>query len=226
MTENDAEIPITDVTSESDKDVEGGAHTWSACPGGLVWAAMAGFLAVVLAGLASFVWSGRTIGPAMTHVPDYIKADAPFRPWRYILVHHSATKSGSMDAFSRYHRISKGWPRIGYHFVIGCGNGSGDGQIETTPTWRGQHEGIHTGLRLYNAKGIAVCLVGNFEEDGPTGAQMRSLAVLCRELAKRFDVPAKSILRHGDVQVTKCPGKNFPWNEFKEALNMESAKGL
>ncbi|WP_209123684.1 hypothetical protein [Alkalihalobacillus sp. BA299] len=30
----------------------------------------------------------------------------------------SATKTGSADAFARYHVNSLGWPGIGYHYVV------------------------------------------------------------------------------------------------------------
>ncbi|HHT9113865.1 MAG TPA: hypothetical protein ACFYD0_11140, partial [Candidatus Wunengus sp. YC65] len=53
------------------------------------------------------------------------------RDWRYIVVHHSATSSGNAAEFDKYHRRKKGWENgLGYHFVIGNGNGTPDGKIE------------------------------------------------------------------------------------------------
>ena len=52
--------------------------------------------------------------------------------WLYIVIHHSATPAGSAAQFDRSHR-QKGWDELGYHFVIGNGTGSRDGQIEVGP---------------------------------------------------------------------------------------------
>src|SRR5262249_43225647 len=62
--------------------------------------------------------------------PD--KAD---RPWRYIVLHHSASAVGNYDEIDREHRKQLGYDGCGYHFVIGNGNGSGDGQIEVARRW-------------------------------------------------------------------------------------------
>src|SRR5437016_3151778 len=53
---------------------------------------------------------------------------APARPWRWIIIHHSATPSGSAAKFDRDHR-SKGWDELGYHFVVGNGSETRLGQI-------------------------------------------------------------------------------------------------
>ena len=49
------------------------------------------------------------------------KAD---RPWRYIVLHHSASASGNYDQIDGEHRKLLGIDGCGYHFVIGNGTGS------------------------------------------------------------------------------------------------------
>ncbi len=68
------------------------------------------------------------------------KAD---RPWRYIVLHHSAAPEGSYDQIDREHRKILGFDGCGYHFVIGNGTGSDDGQIEIAQRWTNQKQGIH-----------------------------------------------------------------------------------
>src|SRR5689334_10628503 len=47
------------------------------------------------------------------------------REWRYVVVHHSAGPSGNAAEFDKFHREEKHWENgLGYHFVIGNGNGS------------------------------------------------------------------------------------------------------
>ena len=96
--------------------------------------------------------------------------------WHYIVIHHSATPSGGAKAFDRMHR-EKGWDELGYHFVVGNGTDTGDGQIEVGSRWPKQKWGAHakTPDNRFNKTGIGICLVGNFDTERPTRAQMASL---------------------------------------------------
>ena len=58
------------------------------------------------------------------------KAD---RPWKYIVLHHSAHPSGSYDQIDGEHRKVLGYDGCGYHFVIGNGNGIGGRQDRGRP---------------------------------------------------------------------------------------------
>ncbi|KKO18072.1 MAG: N-acetylmuramoyl-L-alanine amidase [Candidatus Brocadia fulgida] len=99
------------------------------------------------------------------------------RNWRYIVIHHSASASGSAAQFDKYHREKRRWENgLGYHFVIGNGNGAPDGKIEIGNRWISQIDGAHAGVQEYNHYGIGICLVGNFNESYPTAAQMASLS--------------------------------------------------
>ena len=69
------------------------------------------------------------------------KAD---RPWRYIVLHHSASATGNYDQIDGEHRKLLGIDGCGYHFVIGNGTGSADGQIEVSQRWNNQKQGAHT----------------------------------------------------------------------------------
>lgn len=179
----------------------------------------AGALAVVLAGLLVFA---RPPAGNAAATPLFLGAGGRLRDWRYIVIHHSATEGGSARAIERYHVYRRRWPRIGYHFVIGNGSGCADGELQVTDTWRRQFEGIHTGLRLYNAKGVAVCLVGNFENAPPSPRQLRTLLALCVAIQKRFKIPTQNVLCHRNISNTKCPGKHFPWEEVVRALEAHS----
>ena len=140
------------------------------------------------------------------------------RNWRYIILHHSGTRSGSEASFDRYHRRQKGWKGIGYDFVIGNGNGSPDGLIEVTFRWEKQVTGAHAGVARYNQHGIGICLVGDFSSGQPTDRQMKSLVALLFYLKSRCDIPTTSILTHGQLKQTDCPGENFPYDRLLSLL--------
>jgi hypothetical protein len=132
---------------------------------------------------------------------------AAAHPWKWIVIHHSDTKVGSAASFDRYHREVKHWESLGYHFVIGNGTGSRDGQIEVGPRWPAQKWGAHAGVKEYNEYGIGICLVGNFAVDHPSQAQLRSLAQLTAYLMRTYHIPADHVIGHRDAKHTDCPGR-------------------
>ena len=137
------------------------------------------------------------------------------RKWRYIVLHHSGTKAGNAAAFGRHHKVNRGWDGLGYHFVIGNGRGSGDGQVEIGYRWSRQLTGAHAGRapdnsNRMNESGIGICLVGNFDEEHPTGNQLAILRSLVAYLRGYCGIPAEHVLLHRDVRGTACPGKLFP----------------
>ena len=153
--------------------------------------------------------------PLKSVIPLY-----PSRKWDYIVIHHSATDVGNALNFDKAH-IKRRWKGLGYHFVIDNGtSGKQDGQIEISPRWIHQEDGAHCKAGGMNYKGIGVCLVGNFSEDRVTKNQMDSLVLLVNELKKYYNVSDSYILGHGQVKgsSTECPGKRFPWNEFRRRL--------
>jgi len=136
--------------------------------------------------------------------------NAAARPWRWIVIHHSATPSGGAAKFDRDHR-ERGFDELGYHFVIGNGTETRNGQIEVGPRWPKQKWGAHTRTpdNRFNEFGIGICLVGNFDVQRPTAEQMRSLAKVVAFLMKRYNIPPDRILGHKDAKPTDCPGANL-----------------
>lgn len=129
--------------------------------------------------------------------------------WQWIVIHHSATTTGGAAAFNKEHR-AKGWDELGYHFVIGNGTDTRDGQVEVGSRWPRQKWGAHakTADNRFNDFGIGVCLVGNFDISKPSDEQMKSLARLTAHLMKTYRIPPDRIVGHGDTgRATECPGR-------------------
>ncbi len=143
------------------------------------------------------------------------------KKWKYLIVHHSATEAGNSLAFHKHH-LKRGWDRgVGYHFVIDNGTSKKrDGQIEVTPRWLKQQNGAHCKASSMNTKAIGICLVGNFNKEFISRKQMDSLVFLVRQLMTYYKIPFNNIIGHGKVPEasTECPGRNFPWEEFKSRL--------
>lgn len=144
------------------------------------------------------------------------------REWKYIVFHHTASNSGSVDTIHQSHLQRKdedghSWRGIGYHFVIGNGQGMGDGAIEPTFRWREQSAGAHAGVGEYNTHGIGICLVGDFDKAPPTAAQLAAAKRLVSVLKAQHGIDSARVVRHGDVKATACPGKLFPFEEVAQA---------
>ncbi len=147
---------------------------------------------------------------------DVRKANAPIAvnadTWKRIVVHHSAIKYGNVKKYDRAHRERGMQNGLAYHFVIGNGIDSGDGEIEIGPRWKKQLHGGHVKNHAVNLNSIGICLVGNFEKTHPSKRQMDAFTQLVDWLQK--DVLRKKTLfaGHRDLkgEQTVCPGKNFP----------------
>ena len=121
-----------------------------------------------------------------------------------LVIHHSATETGCARVFRALHRAVNGWVDIGYHFVVGNGTLSGDGEVESgRPIWA---VGAHA--REHNNNSIGICLVGNFNLSYPTAKQRDSLSELLKELLSRNGLARSDIILHRDVPGcnTECPG--------------------
>jgi hypothetical protein len=141
------------------------------------------------------------------------------RPWKWIVIHHSATPAGNAAVFDKMHK-DKGWDELGYHFVIGNGTQSGDGQIEVGPRWPKQKWGAHakTPNNEFNERGIGICLVGNFDVERPTPAQVRSLTRLVTYLMKTYSISPRDVIGHGETKPTDCPGRYMNVTAIRRAV--------
>ncbi|MBI3272732.1 MAG: N-acetylmuramoyl-L-alanine amidase [Planctomycetes bacterium] len=168
--------------------------------------------AVALPALPLPTPSRPTAFPSLIPIRKQLVVSTPF-PWRYIVLHHSATPNGNAAEFDAMHR-RKGWDGLGYHFVVGNGHDSGDGELEVGYRWRGQLQGAHAGNFIYNRYGIGVCLVGNFETSTPTSKQLHSTAELVAYLMIKFRIPAQNVTIHRAFRDTACPGRRFPLSQL------------
>lgn len=171
------------------------------------------------------------ISPPSNHPIDPItvinpwKPDAELRDWNYLVLHHTASDTGSVESIHEEHlkrKDKKGnhWLGIGYHFVIGNGNGMGDGDVEPTFRWRQQLQGAHAGIADYNQHGIGIVLIGNFEKSPPTDAQAAAVKRLVGVLKREYGIASNKIIGHNDVKATECPGKLFPMSDVRDSIAM------
>ncbi|MDQ3198333.1 MAG: N-acetylmuramoyl-L-alanine amidase, partial [Verrucomicrobiota bacterium] len=106
--------------------------------------------------------------------------------WRFIIVHNSGTRQGNARIFDYYHKnVRRMKNGLAYHFVIGNGTSSGNGEIEVGNRWRRQINGGHVHSDYLNNISLGICLVGDFNRDQPTRAQLEASDELIRYLRDR-----------------------------------------
>ena len=132
--------------------------------------------------------------------------------WKGIVVHHSAIKSGNAAIYDLNHRKKGMQNGLAYHFVIGNGIDSGDGEIEIGRRWTHQLQGGHVKNHKINLTAIGICLIGNFQETRPSKMQIEAFTQLMDWLKSEVVPKAKQFAGHRELrgEQTVCPGKNFP----------------
>lgn len=157
-----------------------------------------------------------TVGPPtyryIQEIVDFSnKLNIPKGRWQWIVGHHSGIRHGNATSYDRAHRRRGMTNGLAYHFVIGNGVNSGDGQVEIGNRWREQLQGGHVRSHRVNMAGIGICLVGNFEETRPTSKQMEAFIELVSFL--KNDLLSGQTVKfavHKEIEPNLCPGKNFP----------------
>lgn len=136
----------------------------------------------------------------------------PASRWQTITVHHSATKKGSAKLFHRDH-MRRRMGGLFYHFVIGNGSYTGDGEIEIGYRWKKQ-------VKANRPYDIQICVIGDFSKAPLSEAQLTSVSYLVSTLRKQYAIPVSRIRRHCDIpgKHTECPGRYFAFDELIERV--------
>jgi len=161
-----------------------------------------------------YKYLSRSIRAELDHAP------VARHRWRYIVVHNSGTRQGNARIFDYYHKNVRKMPNgLAYHFVIGNGTSSGNGQIEIGDRWRRQINGGHVHSDYLNNIALGICLVGDFNRDQPTRQQLEALEELIRYLRNRvgrIDFKVAIVKAHREINPpqwpTDCPGDKFPYH--------------
>jgi len=103
-------------------------------------------------------------------------------------------------ALLRKQHITRGWADIGYHYVIDRA-----GRVwEARPI---VYQGAH--VKDHNEHNIGVMLLGNFNAQSPSDAQLRSLRSTVMTLRRRHGVAVDRIFTHRELMPTVCPGRRL-----------------
>ena len=124
---------------------------------------------------------------------------------KYIVIHHSAIDGFNAFDYAKWH-LKRGWPAIGYHYVI-----EKDGAIQQT----NELTTISYHVKGFNTKSIGISMSGNLQKHKPTDAQLKSLVALIKKLKK--EVKKDLIVKgHRELNESLCPGKFVNLSKIRE----------
>jgi hypothetical protein len=159
------------------------------------------------------------------------RAAAATGRWQAIVVYDSGSPAGDTASLERRHSRA-GLAGLGYHFVIGNGQGMDDGQVAVGYRWDHQLPGAHAvpGMAMHagaqgpldaaalNRGAIAVCLVGNTERRAPTESQLRALHALVRSLRAEFGIDRDRVRFRAELGAPGGDVGEFPLPAFRAGL--------
>ena len=124
-----------------------------------------------------------------------------------ITVHHEGSKAvwfsdykstaAHLDKIRKFHQ-SKNWGDIGYHYVIDRA-----GRV-----WEGReikYAGAH--VKDNNPGNVGVMVLGNFEVQRPSGAQIETLKKTLTAIMQKNRVPVTRVYTHRELGTSTCPGR-------------------
>ncbi len=199
----------------------------------IVWTALAAAMTLVggmlwaLEGGRGRSFDGVALSPMLgvtrtTSIGAIFSTRAPLarERWDTIVIHHSGRTTGTPSDLEAQH-LRQDLDGLAFHFVIGNGRGTGDGELFVARRWLDQVPGAHVagerGDEL-NRRSIGICLIGDGTTRPFTDAQMRRLVQLAAALAESLGIPEERIVLHSDVAPVRDPGLFFSEAEFREQL--------
>ncbi|QDU70663.1 peptidoglycan recognition protein family protein [Mucisphaera calidilacus] len=139
--------------------------------------------------------------------------------WQAIIIHDSSRLRGGAASLNEAHERD-GRGGLGYHFVVGNGTETGDGEIEAGFRWRLQAQGRFLAgeeASRWHRVAIGIVVVGDADERAMTPVQRESLLRLVSSIQERFGIRSDQVHAHfGD---DGSGGKElFSLSEFRAEL--------
>jgi N-acetyl-anhydromuramyl-L-alanine amidase AmpD len=119
--------------------------------------------------------------------------------WTPVYFTDKASTAKRLEQIRRSH-VERGWADIGYHYVIDRA-----GRV-----WEGRnisYQGAH--VRDQNEHNLGIMVLGNFDLQRPSDAQLTALAQTLRTLTRYYNIPISRVYTHQELNSTTCPGRNL-----------------
>lgn len=126
-----------------------------------------------------------------------------------LTIHHTVSPPDrTIESIAAYHVNSRGWPGIGYHFVIAA-----DGTIYQTNylETKSYHAGSYAAPGDENYWSVGISLQGDFTYNPPPRAQQDAARWLVAHLKWELGLEPDGVLGHRQMPgaATACPGNTY-----------------
>lgn len=118
--------------------------------------------------------------------------------WTPVYFTDAQTTAERIELVRSIHVDKRGWGDLGYHFVIDRA-----GRV-----WEGRDvrfQGAH--VKDHNEHNIGVMVLGNFEQQRPSSAQVEAMVGVVRTLARQYRISPHRVYTHQELRPTACPGR-------------------
>lgn len=120
--------------------------------------------------------------------------------WTEVNFTSQSATAQRIEKIRKYHTGEKRWGDIGYHYIVDRA-----GRV-----WEGrplEYQGAHVSQN--NEHNIGILVLGNFEKQSPSTAQLKSLYSTTAALKQQHGIKPSLIRSHREINPTTCPGKNL-----------------
>ena len=148
--------------------------------------------------------------PAVDQVFQSVQKES-LSQWKTIVIQQLNQPSGTPERVDREHK-QLGLDGLGYHFLIGNGNGLGDGFVHIGYRWIEQSPAV----KPFNASDmdhqtISICLIGNGDRRPFTEIQLLHVTRLVQRLQVELGIPESRVS-------LSSTGKHFAEAQFRSQL--------
>lgn len=120
--------------------------------------------------------------------------------WTAVNFTDRKSTASRIETIRAVHVRDRGWGDIGYHYIIDRA-----GLI-----WEGRpilYQGAH--VKQNNEHNIGILVLGNFEKQSPSSAQLKSLYNTTAKLTSQYRIKPALVRSHKEINPTTCPGRNL-----------------
>lgn len=120
--------------------------------------------------------------------------------WTPVWFTDQSTTAQRLEHIRTTHTRDRHWADIGYHYIIDRA-----GRV-----WEGRnlhYQGAHVADN--NEHNIGVMLLGNFDRQTPSSAQLGTLRNTLQTLVQGYRVPVTRVYTHQELNPTACPGRGL-----------------
>lgn len=140
-----------------------------------------------------------------------------------LILHHTASpRTWEREDVLRAHR-ARGFRDVGYNDLIRLDPEAGRAQIilgrpyDLNDDWEPWEVGAHA--RGLNGRSWGCALIGNYHEEEPPPALLRTAQALFAAMCARWSLdPLEAIRGHGEVAATACPGRLIDMDAFRAGV--------